>query len=84
MRPTRFDLSLQHAREFVAEWFDQNPLGQIGLIGLRAGVGERIGEISGIQKHRMAKSIANLILRLVDATGYRESTRGAELPEGAA
>jgi len=47
MRPTRFDLALQHARSFVTEWFDQNPLGQIGVVGMRAGIGERIGEMSG-------------------------------------
>ncbi|KAG1829110.1 Ssl1-like-domain-containing protein [Suillus variegatus] len=47
MRPTRFDLMLQYAREFVVEWFDQNPLGQIGVVGMRAGIGERIGEMSG-------------------------------------
>ncbi|KAF7984210.1 hypothetical protein HWV62_16000 [Athelia sp. TMB] len=47
MRPTRFDLTLRYAREFVTEWFDQNPLGQIGIVGMRAGVGERIGEMSG-------------------------------------
>lgn len=47
MRPTRFDLSLQYAREFVVEWFDQNPLGQIGVVGMRGGVGERICEMSG-------------------------------------
>lgn len=47
MRPTRFDLMLQYAREFVVEWFDQNPLGQIGVVGMRAGIGERVGEMSG-------------------------------------
>lgn len=47
MRPNRFDLSLQYAREFVVEWFDQNPLGQIGVVGMRSGIGERIGEMSG-------------------------------------
>ncbi|EIW62529.1 TFIIH basal transcription factor complex subunit SSL1 [Trametes versicolor FP-101664 SS1] len=47
MRPTRFDLMLQYAREFVTEWFDQNPLGQIGIAGMRGGLGERIGEMSG-------------------------------------
>ncbi|KIM69242.1 hypothetical protein SCLCIDRAFT_104188, partial [Scleroderma citrinum Foug A] len=46
MRPTRFDLALRYAREFVTEWFDQNPLGQIGIVGMRAGLGERIGEMS--------------------------------------
>jgi transcription initiation factor TFIIH subunit 2 len=47
MRPTRFDLTLQYAREYISEWFDQNPLGQIGVVGMRAGLGERIGEMSG-------------------------------------
>lgn len=47
MRPTRFDLTLQYAREFITEWFDQNPLGQIGIVGMRGGIGERIGEMSG-------------------------------------
>ncbi|KAH9839468.1 Ssl1-like-domain-containing protein [Rhodofomes roseus] len=47
MRPTRFDLMLQYAREFVTEWFDQNPLGQIGVVGMRAGIGERLGEMTG-------------------------------------
>jgi transcription initiation factor TFIIH subunit 2 len=47
MRPTRFDLMLQVARNFISEWFDQNPLGQIGIVGMRAGLGERIGEMSG-------------------------------------
>ncbi|KAI0256135.1 TFIIH basal transcription factor complex subunit SSL1 [Lactifluus subvellereus] len=47
MRPTRFDLMLEYAREFVTEWFDQNPLGQIGIVGMRGGIGERIGEMSG-------------------------------------
>ncbi|KAF9450405.1 TFIIH basal transcription factor complex, subunit SSL1 [Macrolepiota fuliginosa MF-IS2] len=47
MRPTRFDLTLQYAREFILEWFDQNPLGQIGVVGMRAGLGERIGDLSG-------------------------------------
>ena len=47
MRPTRFDLMLQYAREFITEWFDQNPLGQIGIVGMRAGIGERLGEMTG-------------------------------------
>ncbi|KAK0226018.1 Ssl1-like-domain-containing protein [Armillaria fumosa] len=47
MRPTRFTLTLQYAREFILEWFDQNPLGQIGIVGMRSGLGERICEMSG-------------------------------------
>ncbi|KAJ2931456.1 hypothetical protein H1R20_g5634, partial [Candolleomyces eurysporus] len=58
MRPTRFDLTLQYAREFIAEWFDQNPLGQIGIVGMRGGLGERIGEMSG-NPQEVVRSIAD-------------------------
>ncbi|KAG8977398.1 hypothetical protein FRC05_001796 [Tulasnella sp. 425] len=47
LRPSRFDLSLEYARAFISEWFDQNPLGQIGVVALRNGIGERMGEMSG-------------------------------------
>jgi transcription initiation factor TFIIH subunit 2 len=47
MHPTQFDLTLEYARAFVVEWFDQNPLGQIGIIGIRGGMGERIGDMAG-------------------------------------
>jgi len=60
MRPTRFDLMLQVAREFITEWFDQNPLGQIGIVGMRAGLGERVGEISGFYFEAFATSFLSL------------------------
>jgi hypothetical protein len=47
MRPTRFDLMLEYSREFVSEWFDQNPLGQIGIVGMREGIAEKICGMSG-------------------------------------
>lgn len=50
MRPTRFDLTLEYAREFISEWFDQNPLGQMGVVGMRSGVAERLGEMAGNQQ----------------------------------
>ncbi len=61
MRPTRFDLSLEYAREFVTEWFDQNPLGQIGIVGMRGGIGERICEMSGASPPHFLFSLSNLI-----------------------
>ena len=48
MRPNRFDLTLEYAREFVAEWFDQNPLGQIGIVGMKEGIAERVCGLSGM------------------------------------
>ena len=47
MHPTRFDLSLEYTREFILEWFDQNSLGEIGVVGMRGGVGKHIGEMAG-------------------------------------
>lgn len=46
LRPNRFDLTLEYSREFVTEWFDQNPLGQIGIVGMKDGVAERISYLS--------------------------------------
>lgn len=47
MRPNRFDLMLEYSREFVVEWFDQNPLGQIGIVAMREGIAERICGLTG-------------------------------------
>jgi transcription initiation factor TFIIH subunit 2 len=63
MRPTRFHLSLQYTREFVVEWFDQNPLGQIGVVGMRGGIGERIGEMSGTVVSQRAAFPFTLVCR---------------------
>ncbi|ODN73372.1 hypothetical protein L202_07909 [Cryptococcus amylolentus CBS 6039] len=40
-RPTRFEVVLNYLRSYIPEWFDQNPLGQIGLITLR----DRLSEV---------------------------------------
>ncbi|KAG9014487.1 hypothetical protein FRB93_013612 [Tulasnella sp. JGI-2019a] len=58
LRPSRFDLALEYSRAFIMEWFDQNPLGQIGIVGMRSGIGERIGEMSG-NPQDLLKSIAD-------------------------
>lgn len=47
LRPSRFLLTLQYAREFVSEFFDQNPIGQLSILGTREGVAERITSMSG-------------------------------------
>lgn len=73
MRPTRFDLTLQYAREFITEWFDQNPLGQIGIVGMRAGIGERVGEMSG------ACSWLDMVVPYVLKESHRKPTRSAEV-----
>ncbi|KAE8231746.1 hypothetical protein CF326_g3234 [Tilletia indica] len=47
MRPNRWDLSLQFSREFVNEYFDQNPIGQLSVLATRDGIAERIIPMGG-------------------------------------
>ncbi|KAF8806408.1 TFIIH basal transcription factor complex, subunit SSL1 [Phlegmacium glaucopus] len=79
MRPTRFDLMLQYAREFIIEWFDQNPLGQIGVVGMRAGLGERVGEMSG-NPQDVLKSIADR--HKLEPTGEPSLQNAIEMARG--
>lgn len=46
-RPTRYLVSLRYAVEFIREFFEQNPISQIAIVGMRDGVAERISEMSG-------------------------------------
>lgn len=47
LRPTRYLLMVRYATEFVSEFFEQNPISQLGIIGMRDGVAVRISEMSG-------------------------------------
>ncbi|KAB8292312.1 hypothetical protein EYC80_008054 [Monilinia laxa] len=47
MRPTRYLLTIRYASEFVTEYFEQNPISQLGIIGMRDGIAVRISDMSG-------------------------------------
>lgn len=47
LRPTRYLLTLRYASEFVLEYFEQNPISQLGIIGMRDGIAIRISDMSG-------------------------------------
>ncbi|KAH8820470.1 Ssl1-like-domain-containing protein [Xylogone sp. PMI_703] len=47
LRPTRYLLTLRYASEFVIEYFEQNPISQLGIIGMRDGIAIRISDMSG-------------------------------------
>lgn len=47
MRPSRLELSIKYAQEFVTEFFDQNPISQLGIIVTRDGMAERISPLGG-------------------------------------
>lgn len=47
LRPTRFLLTLRYAAAFITEFFEQNPISQLGIIGMRDGLAKRISDLSG-------------------------------------
>jgi transcription initiation factor TFIIH subunit 2 len=47
LRPTRYLLTLRYATSFITEFFEQNPISQLGIIGMRDGLAIRISDMSG-------------------------------------
>lgn len=47
LRPTRYLLTIRYTTEFITEFFEQNPISQLGIIGMRDGLATRISDISG-------------------------------------
>lgn len=47
MLPTRHRLSLAYAAAFVRDFFEQNPISQLGVVGMRDGVAVRISDLGG-------------------------------------
>lgn len=45
--PTRYRLTLKYAAAFVKEYFEQNPISQLGIFGMRDGVAVRISDLGG-------------------------------------
>lgn len=45
--PNRYTLTLNYAVDFVREYFEQNPISQLGIIGMRDGVAVRVSDMSG-------------------------------------
>jgi transcription initiation factor TFIIH subunit 2 len=45
--PTRYRLTVSYAMAFVKEYFEQNPISQLGIIGMRDGVAVRISDLGG-------------------------------------
>ncbi|XP_013143875.1 PREDICTED: general transcription factor IIH subunit 2 [Papilio polytes] len=64
IKPLRFLCTLKLLEKFVEEFFDQNPLSQLGIIAMKNKRAERITELSGnIRKHiKAVQSLTNLAL----------------------
>ncbi|EXJ69922.1 transcription initiation factor TFIIH subunit 2 [Cladophialophora psammophila CBS 110553] len=67
LRPTRYLLTLSYTESFIREFFEQNPISQLGIIGMRDGIAVRISDMSGnptshlaaIQKYRKEEPKGN-------------------------
>ena len=47
LRPTRYLLTLSYTAAFVTEFFEQNPISQLGIIGTRDGLALTVSSLSG-------------------------------------
>jgi transcription initiation factor TFIIH subunit 2 len=47
MRPNRFITTINYAQDYVREFFEQNPISQMSVLGMHDGVCIRVSELSG-------------------------------------
>ncbi|KAF7593155.1 hypothetical protein BBP40_011868 [Aspergillus hancockii] len=80
LRPTRYLLTLRYAQEFVREFFEQNPISQLGVLGLRDGLAVRISDMSGNPTEHIS---AIQVLRDQDPKGLPSVQNGLEMARGA-
>ncbi|KAJ5556927.1 hypothetical protein N7494_000842 [Penicillium frequentans] len=80
LRPTRYLLTLRYAQEFVREFFEQNPISQLGVLGLRDGLALRISDMSGNPTEHMT---AIQSLKTQDPKGLPSLQNGLDMARGA-
>jgi transcription initiation factor TFIIH subunit 2 len=45
--PSRYLLTINYSIDFVREFYEQNPISQLGIVGMRDGIAVRISDMSG-------------------------------------
>jgi transcription initiation factor TFIIH subunit 2 len=45
--PNKHELTMAYASEFVREYFEQNPISQLAIVGMRDGIAVRVSDMSG-------------------------------------
>ncbi|KAI8630921.1 Ssl1-like-domain-containing protein [Xylariaceae sp. FL1651] len=53
--PSRHELSMAYVSEFVREYFEQNPISQLAIVGMRDGIAVRISDMSGNPAEHLEK-----------------------------
>jgi transcription initiation factor TFIIH subunit 2 len=80
LRPTRYLLTIRYASEFVTEYFEQNPISQLGIIGMRDGIAVRISDMSGNPTEHIEKL---KVLRTQEAQGNPSLQNALEMGRAA-
>ncbi len=47
LRPNRYLLTIRYASDFVTEYFEENPISQLAILGMRDGIAVRISDMGG-------------------------------------
>lgn len=80
LRPTRYLLTIRYCQDFITEFFEQNPISQIGIIGMRDGLAVRVSDMSG----NPSDHISNLqALRKDDPQGQPSLQNALEMARAA-
>lgn len=53
LRPNRFSMMLSLLQEFIIEFFDQNPISQLGIVMMRNGISHLVSEVNGSPQYHI-------------------------------
>jgi transcription initiation factor TFIIH subunit 2 len=80
LRPTRHLLTINYTVMFIREYFEQNPISQLGILGMRDGIAIPISDMSGNPNDHIAAVKA---LRGTDPKGNPSLQNALEMARGA-
>lgn len=79
LRPNRSTLTVNYAIDFVTEYFDQNPISQLGVVIMRNGLAQLVSDVSG-NPHDHIELLKNL--RKVEPQGDPTLQNALEMARG--
>ncbi len=47
LRPSRYQLTLTYAEQLITEYYEQNPISQLAIVGMADGIAVSISQMSG-------------------------------------
>lgn len=80
LRPTRYLLTINYVTAFIREYFEQNPISQLGILGMREGIAIRVSDMSGNPTDHI-NAVRNL--RAVDPKGNPSLQNGLDMARAA-